>query len=56
MVHCPDCGETLEKMDVEFVDFGTVSEGWLSADAETYGVICNHCGAMLGGGVAKRSG
>ncbi|MFH5801343.1 hypothetical protein [Haladaptatus sp. CMAA 1911] len=52
MVHCPDCGSTLEaESDVEFVEMDAKT-GFLKASKRFYVVTCANCGTTIGSGVA----
>ncbi|WP_135536897.1 MULTISPECIES: hypothetical protein [Halostella] len=52
MVHCPDCGTTLEETaDIEFVEMDATT-GFLKASKRFYTANCAACGTVLGSGVA----
>ncbi len=52
MVHCPDCGATLEtESDVDFVEMDATT-GFFAASKRFYVVNCADCGATIGSGVA----
>ncbi|MUV59031.1 hypothetical protein SAMN04487947_0303 [Halogeometricum rufum] len=56
MVHCPDCGSSLDAIDdVTFEDVDS-SIGFVRAAKRFYNVSCAECGVTLGSGVAGARG
>jgi len=52
MVHCPDCGTTLDdEADIEFVEMDATMR-FLKASKRFYTANCAACGTVIGSGVA----
>ncbi len=52
MVHCPECGTSLEaESDLEFVEMDSTT-GFIKASKRYYIATCTECGATIGSGVA----
>jgi len=52
MVHCPDCGRTLDGPDdVTFVEMDATT-GFIAASKRFYAANCAGCGHTIGSGIA----
>jgi predicted nucleic-acid-binding Zn-ribbon protein len=56
MVHCPECGTTLEaETDIEFTETDA-TVGFIESSKRFYTANCADCGRTIGSGVAGARG